>query len=337
MKRDLNLELVRAVSCLLVVVVHVSNLYSRSFPELGAPDYLVSLLGNAAARISVPAFFMISGALLAGREPEARKSLLRARRLFFVTAGWFGFYLVWTSCYLGQRYDWSRVLDTPPSTHLWYLYALLPVYLALPLIQLLVGALERRPPALTALLFVLLGGCVLADYLISFTPLERKYEFPVSGGSQYFLFFLLGHFLYARRERIRLRSGWLFVLLAGGVLGAAGLTAAASFLEGGHNERFFEYRDPFLILAAGAAFVLFCRIPAEKIGGVARAVAAHVSQNSFGIYLFHAVFLNILSQELPVAALPAWAGIPLYTAGIFLLADGSVFLLRRVPGVRFFF
>lgn len=337
MKRNMNLELLRVTACLMVVAVHVSNLYSRAFAEISTGSYLVSLLSNAAARVSVPVFFMISGALLAGREPELRKSLKRAWRFFLLTAGWFAFYLAWTTLYLRQTYDWTRVLETPPSTHLWYLYALLPIYLALPLIQALVRALEERPSALTGLLLALMGVAVFGDYLLSFTPLSRQYEIPVAGSSQYFLCFLLGYLLFSRRERIRLRSRWLGLLLAGGVLGAAGLTAAFSLWEGGHNERFFEYRNPLLILAAAAFFLLVNRLPEQQLCGKWESIVTHVSQNSLGIYLFHAVFLNILSQELPFLTLPAWVGVPLYTAAIFLLADGAVFLLRKIPGVRFFF
>ena len=94
MKKNLHFEIIRAVSCILVIAIHVSNIYNRSFSDLSQFSYWTALLVNAVARISVPLFFMISGALLAGRKPELKKSLHRVRKYLLVTTVWFLFYLV---------------------------------------------------------------------------------------------------------------------------------------------------------------------------------------------------------------------------------------------------
>lgn len=333
MKKNFQFEILRAVSCLLVIAIHVSNIYNRSYPDLPAASYWTALAVNAVARVSVPLFFMLSGALLAGREPELGKSLRRAGRYLGLTAAWVLFYLVWTTAYLHNPYDFRKVLAVPPSTHLWFLYAILAIYLALPLIQALVGRLDASP-ALTGWLFVLLAASVWGEYLVSFTPLETKYGIPLVSGGRYLLFFLAGHVLYVNRARIRLGSGALAALLAGASLGSMLLTGCATLAEGVHNEHFFEYRSPLIFLAAAATFVLICRIPAERIGPRLRAAITHVAANSLGIYLLHAVFLNIAHQELDMPALPAVCGIPLYVLAIFLVTDGLVTGLRRVPGVR---
>ena len=88
-------------------------------------------------------------------------------------------------------------------------------------------------------------------------------------------------------------------------------------------------------MESAVAFLLFQRIP--RLSETLTRVVTHISGNSFGIYLLHAVFLNILHKEFPMVAWPAVLGIPVYTFGIFLVTDVLVTLLRKVKGVRYFF
>lgn len=336
MKKNLNLDVLRAVSCLLVVAIHVSNIYNRAYPDLSAASYGTALAVNAAACVSVPIFFMISGALLAGREPEIGKSLRRVGKYAGVTAFWFVFYLLWTTVYLGKTYDFRDVLATPPSTHLWFLYAILPIYLALPIIQALTQRVAASP-VLTGWLAGLLLLSVAGEYVLSFTPLKTKYGIPLASGGRYFAFFFLGYVLFQNRDRIRLRPRTLWALFAGASLACALLTGIATRLEGVHNEHFFEYRNPLIFVSSAAVFLLASRAPLARLGAGGTRLINHIAANSLGIYLFHAVFLNLLNRELTMTVLPAALGIPLYTLAIFLATDACVTGLRRVKGVRYFF
>ena len=64
MKRDYSLDFLRVVACILVIVIHVANVYCRAFTSIEQVNYVGAVIFNAIARISVPVFFMISGALL---------------------------------------------------------------------------------------------------------------------------------------------------------------------------------------------------------------------------------------------------------------------------------
>ena len=63
----------RVIACIMVIAIHVCNIYNRAFPDLPHTDYIIAALINAASRVSVPIFFMISGALMAGRTPDLEK------------------------------------------------------------------------------------------------------------------------------------------------------------------------------------------------------------------------------------------------------------------------
>ncbi len=332
MKKEFHFEILRAIACLMVIAIHVSNIYNRSYPALSQASYWTALAYNAVCRVSVPLFFMISGALLAGRAPDLQKSLKRVGKYAAVTVVWVLFYLAWTAAYLDKPYDFRTLLATPPSAHLWFLYAILAIYLVLPLIQALVG---RLTPDLTGWLLGLLLLYTSGDYLLSFTPLELKYGIPLISGGRYFAFFFLGYVLYRARERIGIRTRWLVLLLAAVNVALVGITGLATQLEGDHVERFFEYRNPLFLLTSAAVFLLVCRVDLEKLPW--KRAIGHIADNSLGIYLLHAVFLNILDRETNMTALPAVVGIPLYVCLIFLVTDGAVTVCRKIKGVRYFF
>ena len=52
----------------MVIIIHIANVYCRSFGMISTKSYLISLIFNTICRVSVPIFFMISGTLLLDRE-----------------------------------------------------------------------------------------------------------------------------------------------------------------------------------------------------------------------------------------------------------------------------
>ena len=58
---------------ILVIVIHMSNFYCRAYGDISNVSYLGATIFNGLARISVPIFFMISGALLIKGEHDDKK------------------------------------------------------------------------------------------------------------------------------------------------------------------------------------------------------------------------------------------------------------------------
>ena len=79
--KDYNLELIRMASFVLVIAIHVSNYFCRAYGQISDGEYLFSLVIDTFARVSVPCFFMISGALLLGRGRTAFQTLETAPAL----------------------------------------------------------------------------------------------------------------------------------------------------------------------------------------------------------------------------------------------------------------
>ena len=72
-EKNYNIELIRTISFILVIVIHVTNYFCRAFGKINMGEYGFALILDTFARVSVPCFFMISGAMLLGRTESDQK------------------------------------------------------------------------------------------------------------------------------------------------------------------------------------------------------------------------------------------------------------------------
>lgn len=323
----------RVISCIMVIAIHVCNIYNRAFPNISQIDYSIAAVINSFSRISVPIFFMVSGALMASRQPNVKKSLDRFLKYFIITVFWCAFYFIWGVTYLDKTFDYHDILTTPTSKHLWFLYALLSIYLALPLIQTLI---RNLPDKILYYMLTLFGVSVFGGYILDFLGISVKYPIAIISENQYLFFFILGYVLYSKKDKIIIKTKHIVGLFAVcGVLVAI-CTCLMSFTQNAHKDVFFQYRNPMLVLASMSAFIIMLKFP-KSIPQPWEKFVSHVSDNSFGIYVFHAVFLNIIDKEFIMYKVPAWFGILLFIAIIFILSDIFVSVFRKIKYINYFF
>ena len=117
--KDYNLELIRMASFVLVIAIHVSNYFCRADGQISDGEYLFSLVIDTFARVSVPCFFMISGALLLGRDEPLSKHWKRLRRFFLALVVWSVIYYLWNTFYMKSDFDLREIFYVPAEAHLW--------------------------------------------------------------------------------------------------------------------------------------------------------------------------------------------------------------------------
>lgn len=116
-ERNYNIELLRVISCILVVCIHVSNVYSRAYGEVSYGTYLFSLFTNCFSRVAVPVFFMISGYLLLEENVSIRKSIHRVIHTLLVLVFWSVLYYIWNIIFWDDRYDFATLFEEPVKKH----------------------------------------------------------------------------------------------------------------------------------------------------------------------------------------------------------------------------
>lgn len=239
------------VAALFVILIHVSCQGFYSFSDF----WKVCVKFDSAARMAVPLFFLLSGYFLfSDKPPMLLASFLKRRfsRILIPLILTFVIYLVvrhWTFS------DWiHRIFTGQISFHLWFMYALVGLYLAVPLFQPLFTTEAGRK---IALYYVVLWLCCAVFYAyakryfgLSFNPFGQfnfHYFFGFMG------FFFTGGLL--RRVRVTLCWRWFWALVC--VLATVLIyrfTKSWSLSLGSPNELFFENLSPFVVLQAVSFF-----------------------------------------------------------------------------------
>ena len=326
--KNYNLELVRMISFLFVIVIHITNFYCRSFRQITLPDHTFSLLLDAAARVSVPCFFMISGALLLGREEPLEKHAKRLLRFLAALIFWSLLYYVWNIFYDGRDYDLRQIWYVPTKAHLWYLYAMIPIYLVLPFFQVLCRNMTMK---LEKAFVILISAAVLINYLAGVAGGQLYYDIPVVGDRVYFYYVLIGYYLFKYRKHIRVSQRMAVIISAVSLLITFGSSMWSTLSGNTHSDKMLAYSTPFMILSSVSFFLFMIRLnganytPSEKV----RRVIDAFGKASFGIYLIHIFFLDIYRKFVPVTALPAWVAVPALTVVIAGMSFGCIWLLHR--------
>lgn len=330
-EKNYNLELIRTISFILVVVIHVSNYFCRAFGKIGAGEYGFSLVLDTLARVSVPSFFMLSGALLLGREETVGKCWKRVARFLPPLLVWSIVYYIFNVYYMGSEFNLKKILWIPVEAHLWYLYAMIPLYLVLPFFQVMVRHLT---PKMEKALLLLGTVAILLNYGLSLFDGALYYDVPLFGDRVYSYYFFLGFYLMKYKDRIRISNRWLGIIFIVSNILNIGLTAILSIVTGEHMERTLEYGFPLVILCSVTFFLWMLRL---GDGNVHLKVSIKQMIDrwcacSFGIYLIHIIFLDMFKKHVAATEVSAYLAIPGLTIGILFLSYLCVSLIRRVIG-----
>lgn len=332
-EKNYNLELVRMVSFILVIAIHVSNYFCRAYGEITQGEYLFSLAIDTAARLSVPCFFMISGALLLGRDEPIRKHIHRIVRFIIALVVWSAVYYFWNIYYMGSSFDLKEILYVPAEAHLWYLYAMIPIYLVLPFFQLMCRNMSLK---LEKVFLIVTTGAVLFNYVLWLMGGEAYYDLPLIGDRIYAWYVFAGYYLYKYRRHIRISQRALVIICVLSMAATFGITWGVTAVTGNHYEDALTYISPFVAASAVCFFLFMLRLgnahvrPGERV----RKVIDLFCGCSFGIYLIHILFLDNYKKYMEPWDLSAWIAVPGLIVVIALVSFACVWVIRKIPGGR---
>lgn len=287
----------------------------------------------------VPLLFMISGTLFLD---PARTVTLRGicrknvTRVAVAYVFWSALYAVLTTLYAQHGFSAAAVREmfyqfAVGQYHLWFLYAIIGLYLITPLLRSFAGDehLVRLFLALWAAFSLVLPYFSALPGMGWLGEITTKWHLDfVTGFTGYFV---LGRWL-CMRER-PLWHGWaaLGAGMACFALAAAWpASAAAGGLYGG-------FLSPGAALAAAGLFLLLRAAWRKTPALSARRgwLLAQLSACSFGVYLVHDFTLILFRKAgLFTSPLPAGLWAPVCGALVFLVSFGIIKLARRVPFVR---
>lgn len=287
---------------------------------------------------------MISGYLLLSRQESIRSFYInRVRKVVIPLLVWSVIYLLWRNDYSsytfvnGIKAIIYAILSQPAFFHLWFLYALLSIYLFVPLIRVFVHSANEQTLWYFVFVWFIFGPLLdLAHYFMGF-EVAVDLGFIVRYIGYFYVGYVLGR-LDPARWMVRL-AVLVFVI---SVIFTVIATYFLSADNGDYVDFYHVYLRPNIVVMSCSAFI-WLKALGEKMDAQANAMSIKliraVSDASFGIYLIHAMILTFLRKgdfgfELSGLSGPTLIMAPLTAITAFLISWVIVAMLQRIPFLR---
>jgi len=334
----------RVFATFIVVYSHVLAIWSSdtaivdSYWNAGLLRNLIDdVLFYPATRWGLPSFFMITGALLLDPKKDLptskiKKYILRMIEVILIFGYVFALMvLIGSSRSFHISYLWEALLavfQEESFEHLWYLYALIGLYIVIPLLRSFIASADEKDVlTLLGVFFVLFlvvptVNSVLGIKVTSFGLSTER------GGLFYLLF---GYAAVNMRSLKVLNRRVVYLVLS------IGLLCGIAMCLYGLPQR-LKYKDPNYIwsgLIACSVFWLAVRSKWVAEWGSNKAIL-FFDKHSFCIYLLHVVPLHFLMKIVkitPVILPPLIGEVVFFAFALVCACVGSV-ILHMIPGIK---
>ncbi|OCC09478.1 acyltransferase [Streptomyces sp. PTY087I2] len=330
-----DIDVIRLLCSVGVIVSHAGATFLDAAGRKasgGAPAYWTGLFADSLGRFAVPTFFAIAGwAALVGAPPKDGARLRqRMVRLLVPLAVWTALYLLWgrwrgtNDGPIGDLALDSLFASVRPAYHIWYLYAYIPLIMALALIPMMRAG--KRPWGVAAVLLAVAAAPTLAGDLSRVTDWDVP-RFGWSFGAYQVIYAVLGALLIAAPAGAfgRRRLPWL-------LLAAGSLVAVIAYQ---HRIHYVIPNASLAIALLTGGFVL--SLHRVRLPDRFRPVVSRLVDATFGVYLVHVMFEDVVAGRLVRADVGWPATVALFlvvSAAITVLSFAAVLLWRRIGLAR---
>lgn len=292
-ERIIGYDIMRIVAASMVVCIH-SNVYFLQ-NATHTLHWLVIMLMTASCVVSVPIFFMVSGA-----GNLVRDDVISTIHLFKIKIPKiFIPFLIWSIIYVLARiamgkieanaYSFFSLLWEPAYYQFWFMYSLLGMYLLLPVFQYLIIKMDKCLLQYIIIFWIL--SSLILPMLVRYIPgFKLSIHFNLIFLEGYWGYFILGGYL--RKYPISHEKLMGSVLFIGGLI----ITFAGALIEWNWTPagKYYGYVYSSYLLPGAAMmtiglFMLFQHI---KIRDKYRRTIYYLSGLTMGVFYIHTMLVN---------------------------------------------
>ena len=324
---------------------HQSN-QPYSYPDVntGIPLWWTSDVYDSIARVSVPLFIILAGALLLQpcKVDEPLRVFFKKRwnRIGIPVLFWISAYFAWRFFVNGETLtSFFQGLLVGPYYHFWFIYALFGLYLITPLIRVVVAHAEWNVIRYFFLLWLVGTAIVpILNLFVNINPEATWFK-----NSVFLLTGLVGYFILgAFWSKLRVRPVTLFLMFSMSTLWTVIATYFLVGIMGEMYSQFFLDASSFSVIVASASlFLILASVPKRTIQNRfprGSQLLKVVGENTL-IYLFHVMILETLEKSylgfrISVTTLNPIIEIPLVTAVTLLICLAIIVPLKKLPYVK---
>ncbi len=296
--RSASISYLRIFATIMIVASHAWSTLPEN-PDmfsLTAAENTFLEIAYSLTKWCVPAFFMVTGALLLRKDKEISvkdciwkyaKRMLLALVIFGIPYALLMIYFDTKKISLGMIPESIiRVINGDSFGHLWYLYTLIGIYLFLPFIKLFVNNASMQLFKYTMILMFIFNFCF--PFINALTGLDIAFKLPLTTYPAFYL--LMGYYIYNERPEWAERK-WMAV--AGIVISAVIIIAVG--IARGPIESVMSYHSPVAVLFTVSIFMLFNGIKKESTERLWK-----TDRLCFGVYLIHPLFIQFCYKFLHI-------------------------------------
>ena len=304
MKREGNYDLLRIISAIAVIMIHVSgSWFNGTITSISESGLLIAdiqspfwiCLYNSLSRFAVPCFVMLSGAFILDNDKNMEykkfysKSFAKIGIPTIIFSILYVFYSI-PGCFFGEIMGIGTLLKNivkgAPMYHLWYLYMLIGVYVLAPVVLRFKNSVSEKSFYKTAFIF-----CIWA--CISHWTGTRKLNWDMGQSFEYLGYFMAGYSIRKIGKHKNNLKALLMIFLGFLIeLCASGLEYQQ--MKAGISELPYGIIGPYCPLIVPASILIFYGFTLLDI----KRDFAKLSDLTFYIYLIHAGIWDFIGKLL---------------------------------------
>lgn len=338
--REACFDYLRIAAALGVIIIHVCAM-QWSILDIHSVQWICLHIFDMLMKFSVPIFFMISGRFFLDltREMSLTKIWKKSLRIIVVFIFWSGVYMILNICRvigdgdsLKENLNWIIIEFFSGEYHMWFLYAILGLYLVTPLLRKIVE--NKLLTEYFLILFIVFGlAWPVAEQIpkvgILFTNIGTSMTFRMTTG--YVGYYVLGYYLY----KYPLSQKKKIIIYALGILSTAFsivATLLVSWKTGVASEELASYLTLNVALTSAAIYIAILNSLKNK---KAKKTVTIISKYSFGCYLIHPLFLWIFEWVGFVPSIFCTAiSVPIISLSALILSLLLTVVFNRIPYLR---
>ena len=300
--RENNFDLLRILSAVAVISLHVTSLYiyaktdSTVFGELYSENFIITSIYSILSRFAVPCFLMISGAFILSDNKNRdykffyNKTFNKVGIHIFIFTIIYSFYkfLIASNKFKSLLSIVKSILLGLPFYHMWYMYILIIIYLLVPITIRFKDDIGERN-------FAKISICFLIVAMLSMCTSTHTLQWDLGFSFCYFGYFMIGYVVrkkYLNNSNnlnavVSIVVGFVILLLTSQIDYIISKKQIFSFLS-------FKLVEPFSPLILLASVIIFKGFAQLRINIKLESVSKYM----FYVYLIHALIWEILKNNL---------------------------------------
>lgn len=325
-KRKLDIDILKVSSMLMIILMHVMGNTINTFGIGGRPAFIYNIIINICF-IAIPIFVMVSGANFLNKDISIkdlfRKYILKILLALVV----FGFFysaleIVFETRFFGIKDIFTcfkNILTGNLWAHMWYLYLVVGLYLITPVLRTIT---KEKNGILEYFLIILFLFTMLIPEITMLTKINIAFYTLIS--SVYLFYYLYGFYIYYHK----VSSLYEYLSYFLGILSFILIIIFSSkniYLE------YISYTSILVFLLANAIMIFVCSFNNKKEGLFTKMIHS-LAKCSFGIYLTHQIYINLIYKFFKFTWIlkSPYLGLIIYSIAVLLVSYLFVYLFKKI-------